>query len=166
MKTNVEEEFTRACEEHSNALFRYCCFKISDREIAKDLVQETYMKAWIYITKGEEVRNIRAFFYKILSNLIIDQYKKKKTLSLDALSKDGFEPAFNEKDDLENRLDGAIALKMLNQIPEMYREVIFMRYVQDMSLQEISQITKEPENTIAVKVHRGLKKVAEIFNRS
>lgn len=166
MKVNNEDQFTKACDEYSTALFRYCCFKISDKEVAKDLLQETYMKAWVYITKGEEIQNIRPLFYRILSNLIIDHYRKQKSVSLDTMTEAGFDPIYNDGENLENRLDGEIALKALNEIPEIYREVIFMRYVQDLTLKEIAEITQEPENTISVKIHRGLKKVEKIFNKS
>ncbi len=166
MKASTEDQFIKACEEHSDALFRYCSFKISDREIAKDLVQETFMKTWSYLSKGQEIENIRAFFYKTLGNLIVDQYRKKKTVSLDKLSETGFDPSFDDKENLENKIDGQKAIGLLSQIPEAYREAIFMRYVEDMTLKEISEITGEHENTIAVKVHRGLKKVKKIFNEN
>src|SRR3989338_205487 len=163
MKTDTENQFVQACEEHSDALFSFCYFKISDREVAKDLVQETYTKTWIYLQKGEVIENIRAFFYRTLGNLIIDEYRKKKTVSLDTMSESGFDPVFQDSEDIENKIDGGMALGMLGQIPPMYREEIFMKYVQDMTLSEIAEITNETENAIAVKVHRGLKKIKEIF---
>ncbi len=160
MKAPIEKEFIEACEMHSDALFRYCFFKISDRELAKDLVQETFMKTWNYLAKGEQVDNIRAFFYKILSNLIIDEYRKKKPLSLDTLTE---EKGFDEKEILENNIDAQKALLLLNDIGDMYKDMIMMRYVEELSLKEIAEITGESENTIAVKIHRGLKKVKELF---
>ncbi len=166
METNIEKQFVRDCEEYSDALFRYCFFKVSDREIAKDLVQETFMKTWSYLAKGEKVDNIRAFFYRILSNLIIDEYRKKKTVSLDKLSLSGFDPVFVDSVDQENKMDGERAIGMLSEIPPMYRDVVFMRYVEDMTLAEIAKITKESENTVAVRVHRGLKKIKKIFDHN
>ncbi len=73
--------------------------------MAKDLVQETYMKTWNSMVKGEDIHNIRAFFYKILGNLVVDHYRKKKTLSLDRLSEVGFEPSFSDLENLENRYE-------------------------------------------------------------
>jgi RNA polymerase sigma-70 factor (ECF subfamily) len=164
MEPDTEKEFIQACETHSDALFRYCYFKISDREIAKDLVQETFLKTWNYLVKGEKIDNIRAFFYKILGNLIIDDYRKKKAVSLDELaSTTHFDPGFDEEEMLENKLDAEFTLKLLDEIPEMYKDVIIMRYVEDLSLTEISGITKESENTVAVKIHRGLKKLKELW---
>lgn len=163
MKANIEKEFIEACEIHSDALFRFCYFKVSDREVAKDLIQDTFMKTWGYMARGEKIDNIRALFYKILGNLIIDYYRKKKAVSLDTLAEKGFDPSFDEKEVLENKFDGENALILLNQIPDMYKDLIMMRYIQDLSLAEIASITNEPQNTIAVKIHRGLKKVKEIF---
>lgn len=166
MKITIADQFTKACEEHSDALFRYCFFKIRDREAAKDFVQETFMRTWTCMSKGEEIKNIRAFFYRILSNLIIDEYRRKKIMSLDSLCEGGFEPIANEAENVENKIDGKIALMMLDKIPKMYKEIIFMRYVQDLSIEEIADITKESKNAVSVKVHRGLRKVAKIFNQN
>ena len=60
-------------------------FKVSNRELGEDLVQQTFMKTWIYLTKGGEVKNMKAFLYHILNNLIIDEYRKKKAFSLNFL---------------------------------------------------------------------------------
>jgi RNA polymerase sigma-70 factor, ECF subfamily len=161
-----EKQFILACEEHLDALFRYCHFKIGDKEVAKDLVQETYARVWNYLVNDGEIDNIRAFFYRTLSNLIVDEYRKNKPVSLDKLSESGFDPGFNDVEAQEDKLDAEGALEALKLIPEMYREVIFMKYVQDLSLREIAEITGETENTVAVKIHRGLKKIKEIFNQN
>jgi RNA polymerase sigma-70 factor (ECF subfamily) len=160
-----EATFLKAYDEHSDALFRFCYFKVSDRDLAKDLLQETFMKTWTYLQDGHEVENLRAFLYKTLQNLIIDFYRKKKSVSLDALQEDGFEPAFDEQSLVEDRIDGAIAVQYLKKIPAPYQEAVYMRFVQGLTLEEIATITGEPENTISVHVHRGLKKLRELFNR-
>jgi len=163
MKPDLESKFVKVCEEYSDALFRYCYFKVSDRELAKDLVQEAYCKTWTTLGKGEEIENIRAFLYKVLNNLIIDQYRKKKPVSLDQMAEKGFDPAWSDKEQMEDQIDGKMAIEMLQYIPESYQEVILMRYVEDMSLREISEIVGESENAVSVKVHRGIKKIKEMF---
>ncbi len=163
MKETAKDKFIKACEEYSDALFRYSSFKISDREMAKDLVQETFMKTWTSITKGEKIQNIRAYFYRVLGNLIIDEYRKKKLVSLDLLSENGFDLTAPEEN-VEDKIDGERAIALLRHIPENYRELIFMRYVEDMSLDEISQITGKSKNWVAVNIYRGLKKIKKIYN--
>jgi len=166
MNPKIENEYIDACETHSDALFRYCYFKVSDRDISKDLVQETYMKTWEYLARGEKIDNIRAFFYKILNNLIIDHYRKKKSVSLDMLSEENhFEQAssHDEVRSMEDKIDGEKALMLLYKIPELYKDVIVLRFVEDLSIKEIADIRGESENSIAVKIHRGLKKIKEVL---
>src|SRR3989338_5539027 len=122
MIEGMEEKFIRACEEHSDALFRYCYFKIRDREIAKDLVQETFMRTWNYMQKGVEIENLRAFFYRTLGNAIIDEYRKKKPISLDWLAEEGFDPGEDYRKSIADKLDGERAMALLNQIPPKYKD--------------------------------------------
>ena len=165
MKREMEERFIKACEENADALFRYSFFKVSDRELAKDLVQETFMRTWNYIAQGHEIENLRAFFYRTLTNLIIDEYRKNKPLSLDKLFEGGFDLKAEELEGLENRLDGEMALKILDKIGRPYADVIYLKYVEDLSNGEIAKALGETENGVAVKIHRGLKKIKEIFNK-
>lgn len=165
MKWSMEEQFVKSCEECADALFRYSFFKVSDRELAKDLVQETYLRTWNYLSRGQAVENLRAFFYRTLSNLIIDEYRKNKPLSLDKLFDDGFDLKTEELERLENQLDGEKAIAMLGRIGKMYQDVIFLKYVEDLSNGEIAKALGESENAVAVKIHRGLKKIKEIFNK-
>ena len=79
----IEQKFLKAYDEYSDAIFRHCYFRVSDREKAKDLTQDTFTKTWEYVLKNGEVTDLRAFLYKVANNLIIDTYRKKKEDSLD-----------------------------------------------------------------------------------
>ena len=96
--------------------------------------------------------------------MIIDEYRKRKPNdSLETLQEEGFEPSFDDTDRWMNVMDGTEALKLISQIPTPYGEAVFMRYVQELSLGEIADITGETENTIAVRIHRGLNKLRSLF---
>jgi DNA-directed RNA polymerase specialized sigma24 family protein len=95
--------------------------------------------------------------------LIIDEYRRKKTNSLDTLLDKGFEPSTGNTDALTNFLDGKKAIILIQRLPEMYRQVMRMRHVQDLSLNEISLITGQTKNAITVKLHRGLEKLKIIY---
>ena len=163
MKREMEERFIKACQGDTDALFRYCYFKLSDREKAKDLVQETFMRTWNYIAQGREIENLRAFFYRTLTNLVIDEYRKKKTVSLDKLAEGGFDPEAEDFMNAEDRLDGERALKLFEKIGKPYQDVLYLKYVEDLSNGEIAEIIKESENAVAVQIHRGLKKIKKLF---
>ncbi len=80
-----DDRFLHAFEEYGDALFRHSMLRISDRERAIDLVHDTFTKVWTYVKNGHEIEQYRPFLYKVLNNLIIDEYRKQREQSLDAL---------------------------------------------------------------------------------
>jgi len=137
--------------------------KIDERGLTEDLVQNTFLKTWTYLVRGGKIELMEAFLFHILKALIIDEYRKRKTTSLDILIKNGFEPSIDDTKRLINTLDGKHAIDLIDKLPVTYRKVIKMRYVQDLSLKEISLITGQSCNTVAVQVHRGLKKLKGLY---
>ncbi|KND50223.1 MAG: RNA polymerase sigma factor [Parcubacteria bacterium C7867-003] len=158
-----QQDFLKAYDENADSLFRQCFFKVHDSEIAKDILQETFVRTWAYIAKGNTILNMRAFLYRTLNNLVIDEYRKKKAVSLDALDEDGFNPEAPEGINANDRFEGEKAMKLLDKLPSPYKEAVFMRYVSGLELREIAEITEETENTVAVHVHRGINKLRELF---
>ena len=139
-------------------------FKVSNRELGEDLVQQTFMKTWVYLIRGGKIEMMKAFLYHILNNLIIDEYRKHKTTSLDVLVENGFEPGADHSLNLFNVLDGKAAALLIPRLPIKFQKVIRMRYIQDLSLKEISLLTGQSKNTVAVQVHRGLEKLKLLYN--
>ena len=140
-------------------------FKVNDHETGEDLVQETFMKTWKYLVRGGKIDIIKAFLYHVLNNLIVDEYRKRKTTSLDMLTENGFEPSVDDSESkhLFNIIDGKAATLLIEQLPEAYIKIMRMRFIQDLSLKEMSLITGQTKNTIAVKVHRGLGKLRILY---
>lgn len=162
----AKERFLQAYLLNSDGIFRFCFFRLSDREIAKETAQEVFVRAWQYLINGGEIKNLRAFLYKTASNLVIDQYRKRRPQdSLESLQESaGYEPPAKAEPDWIERLSGAEALALLQRLPEPYREAIIMRYVEELSLTEIAQALGQSENTIAVRIHRGLAKLKVLMN--
>lgn len=168
-----ERQFGEAYERYSDELFRHCSLRLSDRERAVEITQEAFMKAWQYMEKGETIRELRPFLYRTLHNLIIDEYRKMKSLSLESLVQndegggdiESLMPA-DESNTLEaaiDRFEGSRALKALKELPDTYREVLVMRYVDGLSPKEIADAIGESENAVSVRVHRGLKKLKTLL---
>jgi RNA polymerase sigma-70 factor (ECF subfamily) len=163
-----EARFLAAFTEYNDALFRHASLRISNREKAVDLVHDTYTKVWSYIRNGYEIDNFRPFLYKVLNNLIIDEYRKKKEASLDALLEiDGVdEGSFEELSEssvetLSATIDGQKAFAHLDHLPPQYKEVIILRFVDQLGPREISELIEESENVISVRIHRGLRLLRE-----
>lgn len=169
---DLRNSFEQAYEAYSDELFRHASIRLSDRERALELTQETFLKVWQYAQKGEVIQDVRPFLYRTLRNLIIDEYRKHKATSLEAMAErneadveDYLAP--DESNTLEaavGRHEGARALVALRELPEPYREAVTLRYVESLSPQEIAGMIGESENVVSVRVHRGLKKLKALLD--
>ncbi len=152
---------------HADELFRFALYKLSDREKAKDVVQDTFVKVWSHITgDGETLDNPRAFLFKIAKNLVIDSYRKVKPMSIDSLEEIlHFDISDNHqsRDEMHDAVDISIVLDALNILDTEIRDVIIMRYMDGLSVKEISDITGQRENTVSVQIHRALKEMQDHF---
>lgn len=164
----LERQFADAFEAYNDELFRHASLRLPDREKALELTQETFLKVWDYLQKGEEIRELRPFLYRTLRHLIIDEYRRKKSVSLEAMVEGSDTPDVetllpaDESNTLESaieRFEGKRALEALKLLPDAYREALTLRYVEGLSPGEISGIIGESENAVSVRIHRGLKKL-------
>ena len=162
--SQLKKDFSKTYDEHSDAIFRYAYFKLGDMEKAKDVVQDTFVKFWEYISAESELQNVKALLYRIALNTIIDLYRKRKTFSLDILADDGFDPAYEPEKDVFERYESEAVLKAINELDENDRNIMFMRYVEGLSFDDIAEVIGDRPNTIAVKVHRLLKQLRQSLN--
>lgn len=155
---------TTAHRDYAKGMNTHAFFKLHNHAMGEDLVQDTFMKTWSYLVKGGKIDVMKAFLYHVLNNLIVDEYRKRKTSSLDVLLEKGFEPGKDPSERLMNLLDGKAAILLIQRLPKLYQRVMRMRHVQDLTLSEMSLITGESKNTIAVQLHRGLEKLKILYN--
>lgn len=155
-----EHDFLESYDAHADAIFRYCFFKVSDYDQAKDLTQETFMKAWQELAGGKEIDNHKAYLYRVATNLVIDYYRKKKSGSLDALREEGFDPPERRGENAsEDNAELRIVREHLDRLDEKYRDVVILRYLHELSPREIAEALVLSENTVSVRIHRGLKQL-------
>ena len=171
---DLTEQFKDAFEAHSDELFRHAFLRLSDRERALELTQETFLKAWDYCARGGEIRDFRAFFFRTLRHLIIDEYRKHKAVSLEGMLLDEDDtverllPA-DETNTLEaaiDRFDGKLALEALKELADPYREVLILRYVEGFSVSEIAAHLDESTNATSVRLHRALGKLRDLLKHT
>ena len=155
-----------AFHDYGKGLNSHASFKIGNLATGQDLVQDTFVKTWSYLVKGGKIEIMKAFLYHVLNNLIVDQYRKHKINSLDFLMEKGFEPVAEDGfKHLYNILDGSKAIILIMRLPKKYQKVMRMRYVEDLNLKEISLITGQSKNTIAVQAHRGLQLLKSLYKK-
>jgi RNA polymerase sigma-70 factor (ECF subfamily) len=169
MQKDPSSAFRTAFDDYADELFRHALYRLSDREKAVDAVQDTFLRAWDYVRTGAPIGNMRAFLYRTLRNLIIDEYRRKKAVSLDAIEEAGEGGAMlaSDEDALERavaRLDGERALALVSELPDPYAEVILLRYVDGLAIGEIAERVEVSENLVSVRLHRALKMLHDRFS--
>ncbi|HWP61117.1 MAG TPA: RNA polymerase sigma factor [Candidatus Paceibacterota bacterium] len=170
MQTPTEQAFLQAFDDYADALFKHAFFRVSNRERAQDLVQDAFLKAWDYVQSGGEVREYKSFLYRILHNLIIDEYRKKKSSSLDEmLENEAAAPAVEamlaegsvrEAEEAldEETLIGRVREKIAD-LPDQYRVALTLRFIDGLSTGEIARAIGVSENVVSVRIHRGVAKL-------
>lgn len=171
-KTTVKTFFNSIYEQESDAIFRFCLVRVSDREQALDLVQETFVRFWQSLSDGKEMSNARSFLFTIAHHLIIDWYRKKKSVSLDGLTSDEtaepYEPAIEENPYSAPELaaEGRYLILAIGRLNRSYRQAVYLRFVEGLSPAEIGEILGISANASSVRVNRGIEELRRLTGYS
>ena len=161
MDPDRQGTFLALYEECADAVFRHCFYRLHDRELAEDMTQEAFTRTWEYVAGGKEIENLKAFTFRVANNLIIDHWRKRKTFSLDVLAESGFDPSGDDHEHIVTTAESKEALRAIDTLDPMYRQILTLRYVNDFSIEEIAEVIGESENAVSVRIHRALKKIKE-----
>ncbi len=153
----MEKEFMQAFDEYGDAIFRFCFLKVSEIALAEDMTQETFMRYWQALRRGQEMTNTRSFLYTIAGNLAKDWYKKKKSDSLDYKMEQGFEPRERETRNAQILAEYQEAITKISALGERDREVLFLRYTEGLDPKDIADILGESANAVSVRLSRAMK---------
>jgi RNA polymerase sigma-70 factor (ECF subfamily) len=143
-------------ERHKQNVFNYIFFIVKDKDLADDIFQDTFIKAIVNIKQGRYTENgkFRAWISRIAHNLIIDHFRQEKnenTVSNDDAPIDLLNNPSLCDETVEDRLIfdqiTSDVRKLVTYLPESQREVLEMRYYQDMSFKEIAEQTGVSINT-------------------
>lgn len=172
LKNHDKEAFTRVYDESVSDIYRFVYFKVGNKEEANDLTSMIFLKAWNHIQNNslEDSKTLRALIYKIARTTVIDYYREsgnKISLSLDnedeplEISDDSQgQEASQEKIDREADLE--LIKSKLPLLKEEYREIIVMKFVSDLSLEEIADVTGKKRGNVRVLLHRALNALREL----
>jgi RNA polymerase sigma-70 factor (ECF subfamily) len=164
LKRQDPELLDQLIETYQHRLMRYLMFLTNKREVAEDLFQEV----WIRVLRRGSQYNGKARFdtwlFTIARNLVIDLSRKRTMASLDEMSdarEDDrpFEIPTSGPSPLEqfqSREDSAEVSVVLLKLEPSYREVLVLRFYEELSLEEIARMTKAPLSTVKSRLYRGL----------
>jgi RNA polymerase sigma-70 factor (ECF subfamily) len=169
LRNHDREAFTKAYDENIDDIYRFVYFKIGKKEEANDLTSTIFLKTWNHIQTNslEDSKTLRALLYKIARTTIIDYYREtghKITASLD--DEDNKIEVVDDSKDISFKLDEAANLALIKSklvlLKEEYREVIIMRFINDLSLEEMADISGKKKGNIRVLLHRALSALKEL----
>lgn len=117
-------------EEQYEKIYRYCYFKIHNREIAEDITQETFLRFFKsnYVDNGKAMQ----YLYTIARNMCVDEYRKQKTETLKE------EVIYNYSED--NIIEQISVKKALAELDEADRELLLLRYVNEVPVSVIGKL--------------------------
>lgn len=161
---DLESRLLATYDTDADMLLRHCILRVRDRERAKDIVQESFARTWDYLAKGKEVTHIRAFLFRVANNIIVDESRRKRSSSLDAMHEDdGFEAPDPDATDPNIPPDARLALRLVDTLDPLYREPIVLRFVEGLTPGEIAEALQLSENVVSVRIHRGIAKLRTLF---
>ena len=154
--------FLAAHDKYASSLYRFVYYKVrGHKQDAEQLTQETFTRAWKYMaTHGGAIENPKAFLYRIARNAVVDHWRRQLRHAEDQLEPELIEDTLAEdgwQRQLEAELDVELVKKSLNDLPDGYREVLTMRYLDQMAVKEIAAVLEKTENATSVLLHRATK---------
>ena len=149
--------FDLLLQRNESKLFSYIMFVVHDENLANDIFQETFVKAIVRLQKGQYATNgkFSAWLMRIAHNVIIDGYRERKFYrvveqrdnnDLSNLKGDSVEVSYAEKDIVKGQVMQDVK-RLVAFLPTSQREIVYMRFYQQMSFKEIAETTNVSINT-------------------
>jgi RNA polymerase sigma-70 factor, ECF subfamily len=165
VKKGDQNAFAEIVDLYKDKIYQLCYRMLGNVHEAEDIAQEAFIRAYVNIHTYDTNKKFSTWLYRIATNLSIDRIRKKKPdyfLDAEVSGTDGLtmysqiasDTALPE-DELETREIQQEIQKEILKLPEKYRTVIVLKYIDELSLLEISEILNIPIGTVKTRIHRG-----------
>ncbi len=159
---------------YQHKLYQICYRMLGNKQEAEDIAQEAFVRAYINLHSYDQKRKFSTWIYRIATNLCIDRIRKKKpdyyldaevagTDGLDMYSQIAADEQLPEEAAMQMELQDRIQYE-ISRLPDKYRSVIVLKYIEELSLQEISEILDMPLGTVKTRIHRGREALRKQLN--
>ncbi len=154
VRSSNQEFYALIVERYQSKLLRYATNLIKDEHKAADVVQESFIKAFINLNGFNTQKKFSSWIYRIVHNEAVNIIKKhqKEIVIPDGVD---FESDENIENDFEQKEIIAKVEKCLGEIPILYSEPLALRYIEDKSYEEIGDILRIPMGTVATRMSRA-----------
>jgi RNA polymerase sigma-70 factor (ECF subfamily) len=152
LNRKTEQLLTNCITENKQNIYRLAYSYVKNKEDALDIVQDSIYKAMTSIEHLKDESVVRSWFFRIVVNTSLDFLRKHKKIY----------PMDQEK--LELYAHGAVdeymdidLVRTLDDLPPKYREVIILRYFEDMKIEEVAEVLHDNVNTVKTRLYQALK---------
>lgn len=166
-----KSSFAEIVEIYKDRVYQICYRMLGNPQEAEEMAQEAFIRAYINISSYKLDRKFSTWLFRIATNLCIDRIRKKKPdfyLDAEVSGTDGLtlysQVAANvqlPEEEIEHMELQETIQKEILKLPEKYRSVIVLKYIEELSLKEISEILDLPIGTVKTRIHRGREALRE-----
>lgn len=159
-------------ERYKNQLFNFVFRYVSDSALCEDILQETFLRLYKNKSYYKEIAKFSTWIYTIAANLAKTELRKKKRRTIFSISNYTEDNKDYELPDTGTRPDQDVMSEntlshiqaAIEKLPEVFKEVIILRDIQDLDYDEIAEITNTPLGTVKSRINRGRAKLAEMLS--
>lgn len=169
------EAFAEIVDIYKDKIFHLSYRMLGNRHEAEDIAQEAFVRAFVNIHSFDQSKKFSTWLYRIATNLCIDRVRKKKPdyfLDSEVAGTEGLtlysQIATDEKGPeaaVETMEIQEVVQQEILRLPDKYRVVIVLRYIDELSIREISGVLDIPEGTVKTRIHRGREALRKQLNR-
>lgn len=145
---------------------RFIRFRVKDPGAADDLCGNVFTKTLEYITRENTIENVRAFLYRVARNELALYYRDSKIdLELDNEVEDQAVSEENIEQEIDFAIDWDRVQEVLDALRQDWREIIYLRFIEERSYREIAEITEKSEGAIRVILHRAIQELKRLLEQ-
>ncbi len=164
LKSGDSDAFAFFYDKYVTRIYRFVYIRTSNQQTAEDLTQDIFLKVWQHLVDKRDIRSFQAFIFRIARNSIIDHYRlsNKQELPLDYVGDMVGSADDEEIKKLDKLIDADTLIREINKLKAQYQEVLALRYIEDLTIDEIAEVIQKDKRNVRVLIHRALNKLKEI----
>lgn len=161
--------FQRLVEIHEKALMRFLYLRLPTKEDAEDAYSTVLLQVWDYAQRTE-IKHFNGLLFAAARNIIASHYQKRdKVMTVPIENEDGTEkqiPSQQSPQKMMDIIDASFVREKMKELDEDDQEIIILRYLEGYSVKHIAKYFGKTENATSVMIHRALKKLKDLYERS
>jgi RNA polymerase sigma-70 factor, ECF subfamily len=160
------EAFGELYERYAPKIFRFVYASLNNRWDAEDVTEEVFIRAWRSLDSYNKTGvPFSAFIYRIARNIMIDEYRGQKGVQPEVSIEEhiGLDDGHDPTNRIEQNLENIQLLHAVQQLRKEYQEIIILRFMSELSAEEIAEITGQSIGSIRVLQHRALNALKKLL---